>query len=156
MVMERWRPSFRPWGPFRELEEMGRRFEEIVGRPLLPAQWRRLPAEERGWTPLIEMFEKEDTFIVKADLPGMKKEEIDISVVGDTLTIKGERKTESEVKEEDYHFCERSYGSFMRSITLPTTVDVKKIKASYEDGVLEISLPKAPEVKPKKVEISVK
>ena len=86
----------------------------------------------------------------------MKREEIDVSVTGDTLTIKGERKAESEVKEEDYYCCERSYGSFFRSINLPSTVDTKKIDASYENGVLEITLPKAPEIKPKKIDISVK
>ena len=134
---------------------MARRFEDIFGRPFAPAAWRRLP-QEVGWAPPIEMFEKEDQFVVRAELPGMKKEEIDISMVGDTLTIKGERKAETEVKEEDYYCCERRYGSFMRSITVPTAVDAKNIKATYENGVLEISLPKAPEVKPKKVEISVK
>ena len=156
MVMERWRPGWglRRWEPFRELEEMTQHFEDTVGRPFLPAAWRRLPME-MGWTPPIEMIEKEDKFIMKAELPGMKKEEIDISVVGDTLTIKGERKAETEVKEEDYYCCERCYGSFFRSITMPAAVDAKKIKATYEDGVLEVSLPKAPEVKPKKVEISV-
>jgi len=76
----------------------------------------------------------------RAELPGMKEEDIDVSLVGDTLTIKGERKAETEVKEEDY-CCERSYGSFSRSIVLPSTVDTKKIEASYEDGVLEIRLP---------------
>jgi HSP20 family protein len=153
MVLERWRPGWglRPWRPLRELEEMERRFEEAFGRP-----WRRLPAEERAWAPPIELFEKEDKFVVKADLPGMKREEIDVSMVGDTLTIKGERKTETEVKEEDYYCCERAYGGFLRSITVPAAVDNEKIEASYENGVLEISLPKAPEVKPKKVEISGK
>ena len=157
MVMERWRPAWgiRRWRPYRELEEMERRFEDILGRPFLPTAWRRLPAE-MGWAPPIEMFEKEDKFIVKAELPGMKKEEINISVVGDTLNIKGERKAETEVKEEDYYCCERSYGSFLRSVTMPTAVDANKIEATYEDGVLEISIPKAPEVTPKKVEISVK
>jgi len=92
----------------------------------------------------------------KAELPGMKEEDIDISVVGDTLTIKGERKAETEVKDEDYYCCERSYGTFTRSIGLPSTVDAKKIEASFEGGVLEVSLPKAPEVKPKKVPIAVK
>ena len=135
---------------------MERHFEETLGHPFFPPLWRRLPTEERGWAPPIEMYEKEDKFIVKAELPGMKKEEIDISVVGDTLTIKGERKTETEVKEEDYYCCERSYGSFFRSLTVPAAVDTNKIEAAYENGVLEISLPKAPEVKSKKVEISVK
>ena len=135
---------------------MQRRFEEIFGRPFLPAVWRRVPSEERGWAPAIEVFEKEDKFVVKAELPGMKEEDIDVSVVGDTLTIKGERKAETEVKEEDYYCCERSYGSFSRSIALPSTVDASKIEASYEDGVLEVSLPKATEAKPKKVTVSAK
>ena len=157
MVMERWRPR---WGLsqrrlFPELEEMERRFEDIFGRSLLPT-WRRLPLVERGWVPSIDVFEKEDKYVVKAELPGMKEEDIDISVVGDTLTIKGERKTESEVKEEDYHCCERSYGSFFRSIDLPSNVDGENIEASYEDGILEVSLPKAAEVKPKKISISAK
>jgi len=158
MVMERWRPGrgLIPWRPFRGLEELERRFEDIFGQPFLPSVWRRLPVEERGWAPPIEVFEKEDKFVVKAELPGMKEEDIDVSVVGDILTIKGERKAETEVKEEDYYCCERSYGSFLRSIALPSTVDAKKIEASYEGGVLEVSLPKAAEVKPKKISISAK
>jgi len=158
MVMERWRPrrGLIPWRPFGELEEMERRFEDILGRPLLPTVWRRIPMVEMGWAPAIEVFEKEDKFVVKAELPGIKEEDLDVSVVGDTLTIKGERKAESEVKEEDYYCCERSYGSFSRSIALPSNVDAKKIEASYEDGVLELNLPKAPEVKAKKVAVSPK
>ena len=108
MVMERWRPGrgLLPWRPFRELEEMERRFEDILGRPSLPTVWRRIPMAEMGWAPAIEVFEKEDKFVVKAELPGMNEEDIDISVVGDTLNIKGERKAESEVKEEDYYWRE--------------------------------------------------
>ena len=158
MVMERRRPGrgIIPWRPFRELEEMERRFEDILGRPFLPAIWRRIPTMEMGWAPAIEVFEKEDKFVVKAELPGMKEEDIDISVVGDTLTIKGERRAESQVKEEEYYCCERSYGSFSRSIAVPSNVDAKRIEASYEDGVLEVSLPKAAEVKPKKVAVLAK
>jgi HSP20 family protein len=158
MAMEGWRPGrgLVPWRPFREMEEMERRFEDIFGRPFIPAMWRRIPVVEMGWAPAIEVFEKEDKFTVKAELPGMKEEDIDVLVVGDTLTIKGERKAETEVKEEDYYCCERSYGSFSRSIALPSSVDAKKIDASYEDGVLEVSLPKAPEVKAKKVAVKKK
>jgi HSP20 family protein len=156
-MLERWRPQrgLRVWDPFRELEEMERRVEDVFRRPLLPMTWRRLPVE-MGWAPAIEMFEKEDRFVVKAELPGMKKEEIDISVVGDTLTIKGERKAETEVKEEDYYCCERSYGSFFRSIAIPSNVDADKIKATYDDGVLEVTLPKAVKGKPKKIAFSAK
>ena len=158
MVMERWRPGrgLIPWRPFRELEETERRFEDIFSRPFLPAVWRRIPTMEMGWAPAIEMFEEEDKFVVKAELPGMNEEDIDISVVGDTFTIKGERKAESEVKEENYHCCERSYGSFSRSIALPSNVDAENIEACYEDGILEVSLPKVPEVKPKKIAVSAK
>jgi len=149
MAMEKWRP-------FKELEEMERRMEDLFRWPFIPSVWRRLPTVGRGWTPPIEMFEKEDKFIVKAELPGMKKEEIDVSIVGDTLTIKGERKAETEVKEENYYCCERCYGSFLRSITLPTAIDIKKVEANYQNGVLELVLPKAPEVKPQKIDVSVK
>jgi HSP20 family protein len=153
MVLERWGPRWgiTPWRPFKELEEWERRFEDLFGRPML-----RLPVEERGWMPAVDVFEKEDKFVVKAELPGMKEEDIDVSVVGDTLSIKGEKKTEIEVKEEDYYRCERTYGSFYRSIPLPSTVDANKIEASFEDGVLEVTLPKSAKVKPKKIAVSAK
>ena len=156
MVLERWRPSkgVIPWQPLRAMEEAERRFDEMFGR--WPSVWRRLPLEERGWAPALDVFEKEDKFVVKAEIPGMKMEDIDVSVVGDTLTIKGEKTSESEVKEDDYYCCERSYGKFHRSIALPSSVDATKIDADYEDGILEVSLPKAPEVKPKKITISAK
>jgi len=158
MVLERWRPfrGITPWRPFRELEEMERRFEDAFGRPFAPAAWRRFPMREMAWAPAVEVFEKEDKYVVRADLPGVKEEDIDVSIEGDTLTIKGKKESESEVKEESYYCCERFYGSFYRSIALPSTVDAKKIEASYEDGVLEVSLPKAAEVKPKKVTVSAK
>ena len=158
MVMQRWRSGkgLIPWRPFRELENIEQHFEDVFDRSWLPAVWRRIPSLEMGWAPAVEVFEKEGKFVVKAELPGIKEEDMDISVVDNTLTIKGEKKTESEVKEEDYYCCECSYGSFSRSIALPSNVDAKKIAASYEDGVLGISLPKASEVKPKKISISAK
>jgi len=158
MVLERWRPSRQqvPWQPFRAMEEMERRFDEMFGRGFLPSVWRRLPLEERVWAPALDVFEKDDRFAVKAELPGMKEKDIDVSVVGDMLTIRGAKKSETEVKEEDYYCCEHSYGNFYRSIALPSTVDATKIEANCEDGILEVSLPKAPEVKPKKIAISAK
>jgi len=158
MAMERWRPTrgLTPWSPFRELEDMERRFGEIFGRSMLPSIWRRLPIEQMAWAPNIDVFEKGDKFVIKAEIPGMKEDDIHVSVEGDTLTIRGEKKTESEVKEEDYYHCERSYGSFLRSVALPSTVDASKIDADYEDGVLEVTLPKKPEVKPKKVAVKKK
>ena len=153
MAIERWRPRWgiSPWRPFRELEEWERRFDDLLGRPL----W-RLPVDERGWMPAVDVFEKEDKFVVKAELPGMKEDNIDVSVVGDTLSIRGEKKTETEIKEEDYYRCERSYGSFHRSISIPSNVDANKIEASFEDGVLEVALPKSAKIKPKKISVSAK
>jgi HSP20 family protein len=153
MAIERWRPRWgiTPWRPFRDLEEWERRFDDLLGRPL--GRW---PVEERGWMPAVDVFEKQDKFVVKAELPGMKEEDIDVSVIGDTLSIKGEKKTEKEVKEEDYYRSERSYGSFYRSIPLPSNVDADKIEASFEDGVLEVALPKSAKVKPKKIAVSAK
>lgn len=158
MAMERWRPTrgLTPWSPFRELEDMERRFDEIFGRSMLPSIWRRLPSEQMAWAPNIDVFEKGDKLVVKAEIPGMKEDDIHVSVEGDMLTIRGEKKTELEVKEEDYYRCERSYGSFFRSVALPSTVDTSKIDADYEDGVLQVILPKKPEVKPKKVAVKKK
>ncbi|MDD5082494.1 MAG: Hsp20/alpha crystallin family protein [Dehalococcoidales bacterium] len=155
MAIEVRRPgrAIRPWRPFEELAEMERNFEDIWGGWRLPAIWRRFPAEKE-WMPAIDVFEKDDKIVVKAELPGMKQEDIDVSIEGNTLTIKGEKKTEKEVKEDNYYRSEFSYGSFFRSIPIPSSVDPNKIEATYEDGVLEVSLPKMPEVQPKKVTVS--
>jgi HSP20 family protein len=155
MALEKQRPDrgITIWQPFREMEEMGRRFEDYFGRPFLPALWRHFPTEEMGWSPALDVMEKEDKFIVKVELPGVKEENVDVSITGDMLTISGEKKAESEVKKKGYYYSESSYGSFSRSINIPSTVDTNKIEANYEKGVLEISLPKAPEVKAKKIKV---
>jgi len=158
MAIEKKRPErgLTPWQPFREMEEIGRRFEDFFGRPFLPAMWWRFPSEEMAWSPAIDVLEKDDKFVVKVELPGVKEEDVDVSVAGDMLTISGEKQTESEVKKKGYYYSESSYGSFSRSITMPSTVDASKIEASYDKGVLEITLPKAPEVKPKKIKVAAK
>ncbi len=158
MTLERRKPEkgLTPWQPYREMEEMGRRFEDLFGRPFLPALWRRFPLEEMVWSPAIDVLEKEDKFVVKVELPGVKEEDVDVSVAGDMLTISGEKQAESEVKKKGYYYSESSYGSFSRSITMPSTVDAGKFEASYDKGVLEITLPKAPEVKPKKIKVAGK
>jgi HSP20 family protein len=155
MTLERRKPEkgLTPWQPYREMEEMGRRFEDFFGRPFLPAIWRRFPSEEMIWSPAIDVLEKEDKFVVKVELPGVKEEDVDVSVAGDMLTISGEKQAESEVKKKGYYYSESSYGSFSRSVTMPSTVDASKIEASYDKGVLEITLPKAPEVNPKKIKV---
>lgn len=152
MAIERWRP----WEEFREME---RWMDELMRRPLFgwrPLMWRRAPTEAIGWVPNVEMYEKEDKFVVRAELPGMKREEIDVSVVGNTLTISGERKAETEIKEEDYYRCELCYGKFSRSLNLPAAVDAAKVDATYENGILEITLPKVEAAKPKKIAVKAK
>jgi len=157
MVMDVWRPRFgRPWRPFRELDEMERFMEQAFAGWPFRLMWRRLPAEQMAWAPSVEMYEKGESFIVRAELPGVKKEDIDISMVGDTLTIKGERKPPAEVKEEEYQCCEVCYGSFSRSITMPAAVDADKIEANYENGILEIRVPKAKEAMPTKIQVKAK
>jgi HSP20 family protein len=141
---------------FRDLDDMRRSFDEGFSTPLLPAIWRRLPAEEREWNPAVEVYEKEDRFVVKAELPGLTDEDVDISVTDGALTVKGEKRTEHEVKEDEYHWSERTYGTFLRTVALPTNVDAEKIGATFDNGILEISLPKVAEVQPKKITISAK
>jgi HSP20 family protein len=144
------------WQPFGEMEELGRRFEDFFGRPFLPALWRRAATDGYGWSPAIDVEEKDDKFIVKVELPGVKEEDVDVSVAGDMLTISGEKQTESKEKKKGYYYSESSYGSFSRSVSVPSTVDSSKIEACFDKGVLEIVLPKTPEVKPKKIKVAGK
>ncbi len=157
MVMDILRSrQLRPWRPFGELGEMERFLESPSAGWPLRLTWRRAPGNGMAWAPSIDMYEKEDCFIVRAELPGVNKDDVDISMTGDTLTIKGERKPPAEVKEEDYQFCEVCYGSFSRSITLSSAVDTDNIEASYGDGILELNLPKVKEAIPAKIEIKAK
>ena len=140
------------WRPFREVSrlhrEMDRLWDDYFGsgrRGLQPLQTEFAPA--------VDVKETADQVVVKAEVPGMEAKDINISVTGDVLTIKGEKKSEREEKEENYHLVERSYGSFCRSLTLPAAVDLDKIEAKYDKGVLTVTCPKKEEVKPKPIEI---
>jgi len=161
MAIERRKPfgwGLRRWLPTRgiatfeeEIEDMFDRFERMFG---VPARSRAI-VETRGWGPLVEMFDRKDEVMLRAELPGVKKEDIRVSVTGDFLAIEGERKAEEEIKEEDYYCCERSYGKFYREISLPAGAQREKISSEYKDGILEIHIPKAEEVKPKEIEVKV-
>lgn len=157
MLIERWQPrvqSITHWSPFAEMaglrKEMDQVFGEFFGRTPFT-----MAATEAMWSPLVDMHETKDSFLLMAELPGVKQGDIQVSVEGDTLTLKGERKRETEVKEDQYHRIERSYGRFERSILLPSVVDPNQVKATYRDGVLEIQLPKKEEVKPKEIKVEV-
>ena len=136
-----------PW-----LREIERWFEEPSFRAL-PA---RESPYEMAWVPSIEMMEKKDSYVVTAELPGIKKEDIKISVKEDILTIQGERKVEEEVKEANYYCCERRYGAFYRSIELPSSVKEQEIKAEFKTGLLQITLPKMEKPPEKAITIEVK
>jgi HSP20 family protein len=124
------------------------------GFPFVPVTGKQLSAQS-GWHPAIDITEEKERYVIHADLPGLKKEEIRISLEDGVLTIEGERKTESEHKDRNYHRIERSYGRFARSLNLGSAVDEAKIKASYKDGVLEVTAPKAERAKAKTIDINV-
>jgi len=137
--------------PFTGLNRLRNEIDQIFEGFLSPI----LPSTTffEGWTPALDVYEDKDRYVVKAELPGLKKEEIDVSLDGNTLSISGERKQEEERKEGDNFRSERYFGRFQRSLTLPAMVDGNKIQASYKDGVLSITLPKSEEAKPKQIQV---
>jgi len=114
-----------------------------------------LPETRENWIPSVDILEKDGNLILRAELPGMTEKQIDLKLEGNTLTLKGERKMENEDKKSNYHRVESFYGSFTRSFRLPDTVDVEKINAEYKNGVLIVTLPQKPEVKPREIPVSV-
>lgn len=150
MALQKWTP--------KDIEKM---FEDMFEESFMPSNWMRIPRLRRlkqleEFNPSVDMYDKKDEIVVKAEVPGMKKEDITVSVTDDVLTIKGEMKKEEEVKKEDYYYSERSSGSFSRILDLPAKVKADKIKAKFENGLLEIHMPKADGSKPKEVKISLK
>lgn len=143
------------WDPFRELsalqERMNRLFSDVRTRPV----WAEEEITQGSWVPPVDVYETADSIVLKAELPGIGKEDINVEVKDNTLTLRGEKKIEKEVKEENYYRAERSYGTFQRAFTLPSTVQADKVKAKFKDGVLEISLPKIEEAKPKQIKVEV-
>lgn len=141
-----------PWEPFQDLEQLHEQMNRLFGRRFLPA---RLPDNGHEWFPDVDIVEEADHILVRADLPGMKQEEISVEVADNALTIKGERKHESETKAGKTHHAERSYGSFLRSFTLPAGVDAATVAAVYKNGVLEVRVPKLAEAKTKEIKVEV-
>ena len=153
--LSRWEPSAR-WNPWRELEDMEKRLSTIFGRtPMATSGEKKEAIAVTEWTPLVDISEDDKEYVVTAELPEMKKEEIKINVLDDILSISGERKYEKEEKGKKYHRVERAYGNFMRSFTLPENADGSKVHAEYKDGVLKVHLPKSEKAKPKAIEVKV-
>jgi len=133
------------------MDDMWRRpFPSLLGRdrwlPIRPLSLRM---------PSIDVYEEKDSVVVKAELPGMTKEDIEVNLAGENLTIKGEKKEDKEVKEDNYYRRERSYGSFLRTVALPSEVKRDEIKASFKDGVLEVRMPKTEDAKKKSVSVKI-
>ncbi|NOY78434.1 MAG: Hsp20/alpha crystallin family protein [Calditrichaeota bacterium] len=149
MAIVRWRPA----GDLLGIrDEMNRLFDDFFGS--LPEKFGAETGAEGVWMPAVDISETEHDLVVTAELPGVKKDDIKLSVQDNMLTIKGEKKQQKETKDENYHRIERTYGAFQRTFTLPAIVDASKIKATFKDGVLKIRLPKREEAKTKEIPIA--
>lgn len=142
------------WDPFRELEEMSDRLNRMFALPATRTNGKETMTVA-DWTPTVDISETDGEYQIKAELPDVKKEDVKVTVEDGVLTIQGERKQEREEKGKRYHRIERSYGSFVRSFSLPDLIDEEKVKAEYKDGVLSLHLPKSEKAKPKAIEVKV-
>jgi len=140
--------------PFRDLSVLQDRMNRLFSDAYGPRGNDDLM--NRGqWAPPVDIYEIDGALVLKAELPGMQREDIDVSVENNTLTIRGERKLEQEVRQESFHRVERSYGSFARSFSLPNTLDATKIAADYKNGLLTVKLPVREESKPRTISVEV-
>ena len=137
------------WDQLQELVAMN----NLRNRTLNDAYTARTEDAFGAWAPPVDIFEKHDDLVIRAEIPGMQKEDMDVRIENGVLTLRGERKQDTEVEEENAYRLERVYGTFTRSFSLPTTVDAAKVTATYKDGILEVSVPKAETARPKQVEI---
>lgn len=154
-TLMRWDPLSR-WNPMKEIEELDKRLSALLGRGVSsPVGDKKEAITVAEWSPLVDITEDEKEYVIKAELPEVKKEDIKLNVQDDVLTITGERKYEKEEKGKKYHRVERSYGSFLRSFTLPENADGTKVSAEYKDGLLMVRLPKSEKAKPKSIEVKV-
>jgi len=136
------------WDPFRDVATLQNRVNDLFGDSLSRAE-----GTYGTWLPPVEIFEKDESLFLRAEIPGMNEKDIDLQVENGVLTLRGEKKREKELENENVHRAERYYGSFVRTFALPTSVDTEKIRAAYRDGVLEVVLPKAEVAKAKRITI---
>lgn len=143
------------WDPFNELEEMSNRLNRIFGRSAVPAATGSEMLKVADWTPSADIQETDNAYLIKAEIPGVKKEDVKVTVEDGVLTIRGERKAEREETGKKFHRIERSYGSFLRSFRMPDGVDEAAAKAEFKDGMLNVTLPKSEKARAKAVNIDV-
>ena len=141
------------WSPWREMPTLQNRFNRLFDDSFFRVGQMDDDAGMGLWNPAVDLYEKDDHFMIKAELPGVDKKDIKIDLQDRSLTLSGERTYDNEVKEENYYRRERSYGKFQRAFTLPADVDSDKIKAEFKDGVLQIEVPKPEEKKAKQVTV---
>ena len=149
-----------PGRPFMGLTrweaEMDRMMDEFFGRRMrswLPERW--LSRDEEITNPSIDIYQEKDDIVVKAELPGMDKSDIEVNISDSHLVLRGEKKKEEKVEDKNYYRCERSYGAFLRTVELPAEVQADKVKASFKNGILEVRLPKTEEAKNKEIKVKV-
>ena len=145
----------RVWDPWRDFGSLQERINKMFDDTIRSTGAGDEELATGAWSPAVDIHETEDSFVVSADLPGLKKDDIQINVEDNTLTIKGEKKFEEKVPRDKYIRVERNYGTFVRSFSLPQNVDSAKIKATFKDGILDLNLPKREESKPKKIAVEV-
>lgn len=144
------------WDPFRELEEMSDRLNRVFNRPTLSRTGNgKEIMTAADWSPVVDVLENDKEYVIKAEIPEVKKEDVKITVQDGVLTIQGERKHEAEEKGKRFHRIERSYGSFVRSFSVPDFVDEEKVAAEFKDGVLSLHLPKTEKARPRAIEVKV-
>lgn len=143
------------WDPFRELEDMNHRLNRFFGRPLLGPQGAQEMAALPDWSPSVDVVETPEEYLIKAELPEVKKDDVKLSVSDGVLRLSGERKQEKEEKGKKYHRVERFYGSFLRSFALPDNVDAAKVRAEFKDGMLTVHLAKTAAPAPKATDIKI-
>ena len=143
------------WDPFRELEEVSDRLNRMFARPVASGTNGKETMIVADWTPSVDISETEGEYLIKAENPDVKKEDVKVTVEDGVLTIQGQRKQEKEEKGTKYHRIERSYGSFVRTFSLPDVIETDRVKAEFKDGVLNLHLPKSERAKPKAIEVKV-
>jgi HSP20 family protein len=143
------------WSPLKEIEEIRKEMDRLFEEFLSPVRRRRAVSTEGVISPNVDIFERGNELVILVELPGVKKEEIELVISDDRLIVKGEIKKPEGVKEEDYILNERSYGSFTRSINLPSDIDKSSVKASFNNGILEISMLRKEEAKPREIKIQL-
>ncbi|MBN1900868.1 Hsp20/alpha crystallin family protein [Candidatus Sumerlaeota bacterium] len=148
MAIIRWRPK-REWDPLGDILDLKDNLNKMINTSL------RKTGDLSASFPNVDIYKQGEDYILKSELPGITKDDIDITIQDNVITLKGTKKEEKEVNEEDYYHCERLFGSFQRSFELPSVIDRKKVKATYKDGVLEVTIPLAEEAKPQQIKIDI-